>query len=342
MTFLPSPIPFKRRLFGDSTTDQDAEDARVSEPGLTPVSELEPEADEAPVETGSPPALRLYGIAALSGAVAGAVVAVAIGLFPLRANDDPRTQQLVHAVGDLTAKVQTTTDKARNLETEAVATSQTVGAIDTRLTTANGEIDAIRTALSALTAEQQASKDTMAGVNAPALFGVAAIQLRERIEAGLPFDWELVNLRGIVGTDPELLVELDRLAPVSATGVVTQPRLIEAMQTLVGRQTGGSLLQAGIGAVSRMLGPNVAGPAATDSQVLSTALARLAAGDLPNYLREMQGLSAQAASDARPLIVAAQRRLVALTAVQTLLRSARAGLQTQLRSVTTVAVPSKL
>ncbi len=314
---------------------------RFPEPVLTPVSELEPEVDEALAEPGSPGLLRLYGVAALSGAVAGAVVAVAIGLFPLRANEDPRTQQLVHDVGDLAAKVQTTTDKARNLETEAVATSQAVGAIDTRLTTAGGEIDAIRTTLSALTAEQQASKDTMAGVNAPALFGVAAIQLRERIEAGLPFDWELVNLRGIVGTDPDMLAELDRLAPMSATGVVTQPRLIEAMQTLAGRQAGGSLLQAGIGAVSRMLGPNVAGPAATDSQVLSAALARLAAGDLPNYLREMQGLGPQAASDARPLIVAAQRRLVALTAVQSLLRSARAGLQTQLRSVTTVAIPSK-
>lgn len=341
MTFLPSPIPFKRRLFGDSTTDQ-ADDAQVSEPVLTPVSELEPEADEALVESGNPGSLRLYGVAALSGAVAGAVVAVAIGLFPLRANDDPRTQQLVRDVGDLTAKVQTTTDKARNLETEAVATSQSVGAIDTRLTAASGEIDAIRTALSTLTAERQASKDTMAGVNAPALFGVAAIQLRERIEAGMPFDWELVNLRGIVGTEPTLLADLDQLAPLSATGVVTQPRLIEAMQTLVGRQTGGSLVQAGIGAVSRLLGPSVAGPAATDSQVLSAALARLAAGDLPNYLREMQGLGPQAASDARPLIVAAQRRLVALTAVQSLLRSARAGLQTQLRSVTTVVVPSKL
>jgi hypothetical protein len=227
------------------------------------------------------------------------------------------------------------------LETEGVASSLTVGALDKRTTATNGELDAIRSALGVMAAEQQRSRDTLAGVNAPALFGVAAVQLRDRIEAGLPFDWELVNLRGIVGNDAALLAELDKLTPMAGGGIVTQQRLLEAMQALVSREgDSSSLMQVGIGVASRVFGSNVVAPPGNDPQILSRASARLNAGDLPNFVREMQGLSAPTASVARPLVVATQRRMVALGAAQALLRVARTGLQTQLRSGPTTIIVS--
>lgn len=335
MNFLPTPIPFKRRG-PEETPDATPEGSIVEEPEQTSVADphaieaLEP--DIAQAETPAP--LRLFGFAALSGAVAASVVVLVVSVFPLRSNQDPRTLQLLHDVTDLTARVQTLTDRTRTVETEDVAASQTISAIDHRLTSHTDELNAIRTALGALTADQQRRQDAMAGVNAPALFGVAAVQLRDRIEAGLPFDWELVDLRGIVGGDPSLLAELDRLAPMSAAGVVTQQRLNEAMQALLTRDgPRSSLVQAGLGVVSRVLGPDLVSPPAAEPQLLALAAARLSAGDLPNFVRLMQGLSGPTAVAARPLLIAARQRMIALDAVQRLLGAARAGLQAQLRLV---------
>jgi hypothetical protein len=351
MTFLQSPVPFRRRVSGgpagDPPDDAIGSEAGVSEPDSSPAEPPEPATQDAPdaqqsrAAAAAPTPLRLFGFAALSGAVAASVVALVVSVFPLRSNDDPRTSQLIHDLGDVTTQVQTLTDKSRTLETEGVAASLTVGALDKRTTATNGELDAIRSTLGVLAAEQQRSKDAQAGVNAPALFGVAAVQLRDRIEAGLPFDWELVNLRGIVGADATLLAELNQLAPMAGGGVVTQPRLLEAMQALVNREgDSASLMQVGIGVVSRVLGPNVVTPPGNDPQILARASARLNAGDLPNFVREMQGLSAPTANAARPLVVAAQRRMVALGAAQALLREARSGLQTQLRSGPTTIIVS--
>jgi hypothetical protein len=363
MTLMQSPISFKRRLPGEEDGGQAhaaiASEADMSHPGLAanlaapglaPVGRAAPnlavsqfpEAD-APESTTSvaladPTPLRLYGFAALSGAVAASVVALVVSVFPLHINDDPRTLQLIHDVGDVTTRVDTLTAKTRTVETEDVAASQTLSTIDKRLASTQGELNAVQTALGALTDEQTRSRDAMAGVNAPALFGVAAVQLRDRIEAGEPFDWEVVNLRGLVGTDPALRGELDRLASISTTGVATQQQLTTGMQALISQTGGGSLMEAGIGVVSRVLGPNLVTQVGTDPQVLSQAMARLEAADLANFLRSMQGLSAPTAAAARPVVLAAQRRLVALSATQTLLRAARTGLQAQLRAATTTVV----
>ncbi len=320
MTVLQPLVPLKGRVSEETV----AEEPVIQEPTAIP----------ARLEASNPTPLRLFGFAALSGAAAAAMVALVVSVFPLRNNDDPRTLQLVHDLNDLGTRVQTLTDKTRIVETEDVAAAQTTSAIDKRLTAATVEVDAVRTALVALTAQQQRSGDVIAGVNAPALFGVAVIQLRDRIEAGLPFDWELVNLRGIVGSDQALLTQLDRLAPNSGVGVVTQQRLLDAMQALLARDGPRStLVQAAFGVVSQVLGPNLVDQPGNDPVVLTRAMARLTAGDLANFVREMHSLNAPTATAARPLVAAAQQRLVALASVQTLLSAARAGLQTQLRSV---------
>jgi hypothetical protein len=363
MTLMQSPISFKRRLPGEEDGGQahgaNASEAELSQPGLAanlaapglaPVGRGAPglavsqfpepgaPAGTAPVAMAEPTPLRLFGFAALSGAVAASVVVLVVSVFPLRINDDPRTLQLIHDVGDVTTRVDTLTAKTRTVETEDVAAIQTLNALDKRLASTQGELNAVQTALGALTSEQTRSRDAMAGVNAPALFGVAAVQLRDRIEIGEPFEWELVNLRSLVGTDPALLAELDRLAPISTTGVATQQQLMTGMQALISQTGGGSLVEAGLGVVSRVLGPNLVTQVGTDPQVLSQAMARLEADDLANFLRSMQGLSGPTAAAARPLVVAAQRRLAALTATQTLLRAARTGLQAQLRAATTTVV----
>jgi hypothetical protein len=335
MNFLPTPIPFKRRGPEDSSDAAqeasivaEAEQASVADPDA--IEALEPAITQAV----APAPLRLFGFAALSGAVAASVVVLVVSVFPLRSNQDPRTLQVIHDLTGLTTRVQALADQTRTVETEDVAASQTISTIDHRLTSATDELNAVRTALSALTADQERRQDAMAGVNAPALFGVATVQLRDRIEAGLPFDWELVDLRGIVGGDPSLLAELDRLAPMSATGVVTQERLNEAMQTLLARDgPRSSLVQAGLGVVSRVLGPDLVSPPAAEPELLALAATRLYVGDLPNFVRLMQGLSGPTAVAARPVLTAARHRMVALDAVQRLLGTARANLQAQLRLV---------
>jgi len=202
------------------------------------------------------------------------------------------------------------------------------------------EVDALRTAVNAVAAAQHRAGIESAVVNAPALLGVAVVQLRDRLEAGLPFDWELVNLRGIAGSDPALLTELDRLAPMARTGVATQQRLAYALQNLAARDgSASSLVQTGMLLVSRVLGPKLIEPPSGDSPVLLRAQARLAAGDLANFLRQMQALSPPTAEAAKPLVAAARQRLEALQAVQTLQRAARGGLESQLRSVAAVTAP---
>jgi hypothetical protein len=288
--------------------------------------------------TGDSIPLRLYGFAALSGAAAAALVGLVLAVYPLRVNNDPRVDQLIADTSAVRSSVQTLTDKVRGLETEGVATSQASDMLTGQLKTTTGEVDAIKATLTALVVEQQNGKDLLANAGAPALFGVAVVQLRDRMEAGLPFDWELVNLRGIVGSEPALLAELDRLAPLSHTGVATHDRLLAMMQVLIARAGNGeSLVQASLGAISRVLGPNLVNPPAGDPTVLSRAYGRLVVGDLANYLREMQGLTLPSANAARPVVEAAQQRLAALQSVQDLLRSARTGLQKQLRAVTTPA-----
>lgn len=336
MTFLDVTVPFRRKLDQESGAIS-AEDDVAEHPLATPVES----GDEAEVRNGRETIpFRLYIFAGLTGAAVAAVVGIMLSLYPLRANDDPRLLQAVHDTGDLTAAVQGLSDKVRTLETESVSSSQAADGFDGRLKTATRDVSTIQTTLAALVAEQRHGSDALAGVNAPALFGVAAVQLRDRIESGLPFDWELVNLRAIAGSEPALLSNLDRLAPLAPSGVATPVRLLGAMQTLIGEAgPGASLVEAGLGVISKVVGPNLVAPPTGDPVVLLRADTLLASGDLGGFIREMQALSPPMAVAASPVVAAARRRLMALDSANALLHSARVGLQHQVSAVMLSAPP---
>jgi hypothetical protein len=325
MTFLQPPMSLRRTLARDEPTSMSQ-----NKP-ITRTDQPVPAEPDAPAKSMIPP--RLYVFAGLSGAAAAAVAVMLLSALPLRAHDDPRLAQVLHDTEDLSTHVQDLTDKVRTLETESVATGQTTDTLDGRLKSSTTEVDAIRATLAALVAEQQRSAGAIGFVNAPALFGVAVVQLRDRVDSGLPFEWEVVNLRGIVASNPPLVAELDRLVPMARFGVVTQDRLSSAMRGLVARDSSSaSYVQAGLSAVSRALGSTLVGPPTNDAQTLLRAQARLAVGDLLNFVREMQALSPTTVEAARPLVDAAKQRIVATQAVMALARAGRTGLQSQLRS----------
>jgi hypothetical protein len=330
MTFLQPPISFRRKL---------AEDEPAITSHVEPVANVDPSAADhsATTSIGTIPP-RLYILSSLSGALAAVIVVSLVAMFLLRTHDDTRLVQMTHDAEDLSAHVQSLTDKIRTLETESVVTGQTTDTLGEQVKSSASEVNAIKAALTALVAEQQRASGAVGLVNAPALLGVAVVQLRDRIETGLPFEWELVDVRGIVGEQPLLVAETGRLLPMAKSGVVTQERLQSAMRGFSARDGSGvSYVQAGLSAVGRALGSNLVSPATNDTQVLARAQARLTAGDLLNFVREIQGLSHPTAEAARPLVEAVKQRLVAQQAVQSLLQAARTGLQGQLRAAADAA-----
>ena len=345
MNFQQSPVSFDRhRRAGtpdDSAQSTDGADASFQDADPATAPDSDEFQGRVWVLWGIP--VSVLGFAAAAGAVAATIVVLVVTVFPWRAMLDPRVPQLMHDNADLTTLTRQLTEKLRALETATVAAGQTADAVTARLDTAAGDIDGLKAALGSIVVGMQRTRDAMAGVNAPALFGVGVVQLRDRLDAGQPFDWELVNLRGIAGTEPALVTELERLLPMARNGVLTQAQLLDAMQGLMARYgSSDSLLQSGLGAVSRALGATLMAEP-NDAPILARAMARLTMGDLPNFIQAMQGLGTAATYDARPIIAAARQHLLAVQAVQTLAQAARAGLQAQLKnsvSATTAVLPS--
>lgn len=277
---------------------------------------------------------RIYSFAALS--VAAILAALAVGYMLRPTGGDPRLKQLMHDASELRGAVATLTNKLRTVETEGVATAEAVDGLDKRLKTQSSGADAIRETLGKLVAESRWSRREGAGVNLPALFGVAVLQLRDRIEAGLAFDFELVNLRLIAGRDPVQLPDLERLAPMAAAGVPSAEQLDAGMRALVlvdGQSTGPALVNASLGVLSRVFGPRFPAPSVSaNPPILMRASSSLAAGDLAGMVRELTSLSGATARGARPLIAAAERRANALGALQDLMNSAHASLQAEMKT----------
>ena len=282
---------------------------------------------------------RMYGFAAISAMAI--LAALAVG-YMLRPGEDPRLVQVLHDAGELKGAVATLTNTLRTVETEGVATAEAVDGLGKRLTIQAAAADAIRETLGKLAAESKLSRDVGAGVNVPGLFGIAVLQLRDRIEAGLAFDFELVNLHEIASRDPGQLPDLERLAPMAATGVATAEQLDSGMRALVlidGQSTGPALVSTSLGVLSRVLGPRFpAPPISSNPPILMRASASLAVGDLPGMVRELKSLSGATARSARPLIAAAERRANALGALQDLMNSARASLQAEMATPGSVPV----
>jgi hypothetical protein len=92
------------------------------------------------------------------------------------------------------------------------------------------------------------------------------------------------------------------------------------------------LVGSGIELVGRMFGPAALPlPRNPTPELLTRASALLDDGDVAGSVRLLQTLNADTAATARPLVAAAQQRVAALAAVQTLLDAARDGLRGQLK-----------
>lgn len=282
--------------------------------------------------------LKSIGVAALSGAVAAVlVVAVAAVLTGFIGRDDPRLAQLTVRNAALARDVQGLTDKLRTLDTGFVVAGETGDRIAARQQLDGAQITTIRASLDQLIAQNRRDRDELAGVSVPALFGVAVVQLRNAIAAGKPFAWELVNLRGIAGSTPALLAQINRLAPLASEGVPGDEELAIAVRALnfndalTGRS---SLIATGVDAFTRVFGNAAATSAATfNQQLLARASIRLSAGDYAGTTSDLAALRGSASGAARAVVDGARQRATAQDAVEILSIAARDGLQQQVRAV---------
>ena len=281
---------------------------------------------------------KVTALAAASGAVAAlVVVGIAVGIAGFIGRDDPRLAQLALRNADLSRDVQALTDKLRSIETGFVAAGEASDRIVVRQQADGAQINTIKASLGQLIEQNRSDRDSLAGVSAPALFGVAVVQLRSAITAGRPFAWELVNLRGIAGTAPAMLVQINRLAPLATEGVPGDEELAVAIRALnfndalTGRS---SLIASGMDAFTRVFGNAAVAPLASiNQQLLARAGLRLSAGDYTGATNDLAALRGPAAGAARVVVDGARQRATAQDAVEILSTAARDGLQNQVRTV---------
>lgn len=288
-----------------------------------------------------PPAGRRRGLAGavLAGTLAGALAAAAVVLAARTLlPPTPRTllaaEQQAHVTADLAEAQQALAQRLRTLETEGVAAAQAEAALAADGQTARGEIAAMQAMLARLAAAA-AEGGGHGRLAVAALFGVAVVQLHDAVEAGRPFDWELVNVRGIVPPVPALLAALDRLAPLAAAGVPTGAQLAEGLRTLAlidDQRRALPLVGNGIELVGRALVPALLPAPDANPALLTRASALLDAGDMAGTLGALRRMDGETAATARPLVAGAEKRAAAEAAVRTLLDGARDGLRTQLRT----------
>ena len=277
---------------------------------------------------------RIVGIAAAAGVLAALAVALAERFaIPPPRPEAARLEQVAHATSDLTDALQVQREKVRALENESVAATEATAQLDGRLKAERSDLATAQAMLARLAADLTVNGG-QSGLSVAALFGVAVAQLRDAINAGRRFDWELVNVRGIVPDTPDLLSALDRLAPM-AGGVPTEEQLASSLSTLMQieapRGSEIPLVGRGIELVGRILGPTLGRPVAPDPELLARAAALLGRGDLAGSLVLLRSVDGDLAVAVRPLVAAAEKRADALAAVRILLDAARDRLSAQLK-----------
>jgi hypothetical protein len=285
----------------------------------------------------APPGAARRGLAGavLAGTLAGTLAAAAVvlaarTLLPPTPRALLAAEQQAHAMADLTEAQQALAQRLRTLETEGVAAARTEAALAADGRAVHGDIAAMQA--------------TLARLNAAAAEGsgrgrLAVVQLHDAVEAGRPFDWELVNVRGIVPPAPALLAALDRLAPLAAAGVPTGAQLAEGLRTLAlidDQRRALPLVGNGIELFGRALVPALLPAPDANPALLTRASALLDAGDMAGTLGALRRVDGATAETARPLVAGAEKRAAAEAAVRTLLDGARDGLRTQLRTAAAV------
>jgi hypothetical protein len=271
--------------------------------------------------------------AAASGAIAAVIVAVLVlFVLPPRRVEDPRAIAISRDLEDLKLQLRGVSDKVHELEAGAVATAASTATLMGTLTDQTATIATLRKDLTALSDASQRQWDDQAGIAAPALLGVAVVQLRTAIDRGLPFDWELVNLWGIAGRRPDAMTELARLTPMAATGVPTPQQIVALLQDMANRvDPPVSLIGNSLITIEWILGAG-AGTAAENGALVRRVITVAQRGDYAAAARDLRTIGRDGAAAAEPVIAAMDRRAVAQAATTRLMAMARDGLAAQARA----------
>lgn len=157
---------------------------------------------------------------------------------------------------------------------------------------------------------------------------LAAGQLREAVDRGLPFDDELRAVKVLAGEDAEVTAALEVLRPYAETGIQTRIGLASRLDRLAPEIVRAEMLPEEPGwsrnAANRMLSlvsvrrePGVV--AGNDaSSILARAEADLHGGDLPGAISELNALVLGPAEAAAPWLAQAKARIAADKAVSEL------------------------
>lgn len=192
-----------------------------------------------------------------------------------------------------------------------------------------GAVAAVEGKTAALAADSAKLKDqtaaatgASAGVKAATL-ALAGGQLRAKLAAGEPFQYELAAVRAVAKGDAEVTALLDGVAPLASTGVPTKATLRDAfpaaVAAVVAAEAEGAAKSAagwfgGVTALVNQLGYVLQVSPAPEGGVHAIARqsrARLAAGDLAGAVDEFSALPEPRAADAEDWLAAAKVRVAA-------------------------------
>lgn len=167
-----------------------------------------------------------------------------------------------------------------------------------------------------------AATGASAGVKAATL-ALAGGQLRAKLAAGEPFQYELAAVRAVAKGDAEVAALLDGVAPLASTGVPTKATLRDAFPTavaaVVAAEAEGAAKSAagwfgGVTALVNQLGYVLQvspAPEGGAHAIARQARARLAAGDLAGAVDEFSALPEPRPADAEDWLAAAKVRVAA-------------------------------
>lgn len=271
--------------------------------------------------------------AAVGASVAAAIVAALAlhFLLPPQKAEDPRVPALARDVDDMKQQLMAINDRLRTLDTGAVSAAETIQELRDGTARQVAALDAVRHELRAQADAASRSWEAQGAVATPALMGVAVVQLRQAIERGQRFDWEVVNLWGIAGNKREAAAELGRLTPL-VRGVSTNEQIQQALEALNPRWNYGlSGLQIGVSTADWLIGLGPGSVLAGNQNVASIyrAVALVKRGDEAEAAHELRKVTGELASRTAPVIASLDARVAALGACGRLMLMAKEALAAQ-------------
>jgi hypothetical protein len=279
---------------------------------------------------------RIFAAAIGAGAVSAAVVGAALYfLLPPQRAEDPRLPAISRDVEELKQQVLAINDRLRTLDTGAVSAAETIQELKSTVRDQTAGLAAVQKGLSAQEEAAAHNRDEQSEIVAPALMGVAVVQLREAVDRGLRFDWELVNLWGVAGRQPEAAAELNRLTPL-VRGVQTERQIKDSLRLLAVRwDYGMNPLRTGINAAEWLvgIGSGTLNTSSPNAALLYRAMTLMERDDYLGVSRELRKANGDLAGEVAPVITAVEARATALSACGRLMVIAKRALEAQARTV---------